>query len=508
MNGLFRADDVRAFDAAAIAGGVPGHVLMERAAAAALRELRAHWPAARDLLVLCGGGNNGGDGYVLARLAKEAGLAPRVLAVVERSRLKNDAARAADECIAAGVTMLAHEPRELAARLARSDVIVDALLGIGLGAPVRDALLQLITSLNESRRPVLAIDVPSGLCADSGAVRGAAVMADVTVTFIARKLGLWLGEGPRHAGEVRFDSLGVGSRLVAGATRMPRARLLERSMLSAILTPRSFDAHKGSAGHVVVAGGGEGMPGAARLAGLAALRAGAGRVTVLAAPQSVTSIAAGCAELMVRPVLPAADSSSPLEPELAGVFDSADAVALGPGLGRSPWGRAVFSLVLGIIERHRLPAVLDADALNLLAGSRHTPEGCVLTPHPGEAARLLSIGTAEVQRDRLTALRALEQTYPAAVVLKGAGSLVSGEVPWLCPFGNPAMAAPGMGDVLTGVIATLLGQGLEPALAARTGVLWHALAGDIAAAGKDRGVLASELAAALPSAMPGGGPLP
>ncbi|MFM8846322.1 MAG: NAD(P)H-hydrate epimerase [Gammaproteobacteria bacterium] len=222
MNGLYSTDAVRAFDAAAIDSGIPGYELMTRAAAAALRELRARWPVARDLLVLCGAGNNGGDGYVLARLAKSAGLSPRVVALVGRERLKDDAARAADDCLAAGVPVLAHQPQELASRLGRSDLVVDALLGIGLNTNVREELARVIGAINESGRPVLAIDIPSGLCADTGAVRGVAVIADLTVTFIARKLGLWLHEGPRHAGTICFDSLSGSEKLSA---RRPRHAL-------------------------------------------------------------------------------------------------------------------------------------------------------------------------------------------------------------------------------------------------------------------------------------------
>jgi hydroxyethylthiazole kinase-like uncharacterized protein yjeF len=508
MNGLYSTDAVRAFDAAAIDSGIPGYELMTRAAAAALRELRARWPVARDLLVLCGAGNNGGDGYVLARLAKSAGLSPRVVALVGRERLKDDAARAADDCLAAGVPVLAHQPQELASRLGRSDLVVDALLGIGLNTNVREELARVIGAINESGRPVLAIDIPSGLCADTGAVRGVAVIADLTATFIARKLGLWLHEGPRHAGTICFDSLSGSEKLSARSPRSPRARLLDSALLGAALPRRPLDAHKGSAGHVLVIGGGEGMPGAARLAGLAALRAGAGRVTVLAAPSLVSAVAAGCAELMVRSI----DPDAMLDELLA----AADALALGPGLGRTPWGRAVFSRVCAALARHELPVVLDADALNLLAESRATPAHCVLTPHPGEAARLLGISSAAVQQDRLAALRALEAAYPATIVLKGAGTLVSDRVPWLCPYGNPAMAAPGMGDVLTGIIAALLGQRISDQrisdqrtnvpLAARVGVLWHALAGDVIASADgrvrhDRGLLASELAEALPAVL-------
>lgn len=508
MGSLYFSKDVRELDAAAIAEGTPGHELMRRAAAAALRELRARWPAARDLLVICGGGNNGGDGYVLARLAKIAGLALQVVAVVGRERLGGDAARAADECLDAGVPIMPHDARELASRLARCDVVVDALLGIGLADDVRAEIAAIIEVINACRRPVLAIDVPSGLCADTGRVRGAAVVAAATVTFIARKAGLWLASGPEHAGKVVLDPLGIDARVIDRSGVRPVLRLLEAEALATILLRRPRDAHKGIAGHVLIVGGGLGMPGAARLAGEAALRAGAGRVTVLAAAGSAAAIAGGCPELMVRAVDEDADVLS-----LAPLLAAADVVAIGPGLGMGGWARRIFSLIIDAVVSRRLPAVFDADALNLLAEANaagpsqrwRMPVHSVLTPHPGEAARLLGMTSAAIQSDRLQALHALQSHHDSTMVLKGADTLISGRpAPWLCPFGNPAMAAPGMGDVLTGVIAALMGQGLEAPLAARTGVLLHALAGELAAdavdpSGRaDRGVLAGEVSAMLP----------
>lgn len=519
MDGLYLADDVRKLDAAAIAGGIPGYELMRRAAAAALRELRARWPVARDLLVLCGGGNNGGDGYMLAALARRSGLAPTVIAAVARERLAGDAARAAAECAAAGVTLLALDPRELAGRIARSDVIVDALLGIGLVADVRSEMAELIDRVNDARRPVLALDVPSGLCADTGRVRGTAVRASSTVTFIARKAGLWLGAGPTQSGEIVLDSLGVDARLGERCGVRPVLQLLARELLGE-LPRRAADAHKGLAGHLLILGGGVGMPGAARLAGEAALRAGAGRVTVLAAAESAVAIAAGCPELMVRAI--AADGGLP-----ADSLATASVMAIGPGLGRDVWSRRALAMALAQAVARDLPVVLDADALNLLAeegsaggeamASRwRLPARCVLTPHPGEAARLLGTTTAAVQAERLQAARDLQIRHGAIIVLKGAGTLVAerGSI-WLCPSGNPAMAAPGMGDVLTGIIGALVGQGLGISAAARAGVLLHALAGELAAGrglvasslpdsagnGIDRGLLASEVARLVPQIL-------
>lgn len=486
--GLYRVEAVRALEESTIASGIEGYELMSRAAAAALHALRARWPVARDLLVLCGGGNNGGDGYVFAKLARDAGLTPRVLAVAPTDRLKGDAARAAAECMKGGTPVESLSAGRLGIeRLAGADVIVDALLGIGLQSDVRPDLAEVIRAVNEMKSPVLALDVPSGLCADTGEVRGVAVRAAVTVTFITRKTGLWLGAGPDHAGEVVLADLGI-----AATSASPTLRLMRHADLASGLSPRARDVHKGRFGHVLVIGGGEGMPGAARLAGEAALRAGAGRVTAWVAPESATAVAAGCPELMVRGLGTAAASSALLE--------AADVLAIGPGLGRSEWSRASFANALAAARTHELPVVLDADALNLLAEQPQLklPTRCVLTPHPGEAARLLGLSTSDVQCDRLQALKEIQGRYAATIVLKGAGSLVSDDIPFICDRGTPAMAAPGMGDVLTGVIAALLGQGLPTGEAARLGVLWHALAGETAAAGVDRGVLASEVSRCLP----------
>jgi NAD(P)H-hydrate epimerase len=489
--GLYRVEVVRALEESTIASGVEGYELMSRAAAAALQALRARWPVARDLLVLCGGGNNGGDGYVLAKLAREAGLTPRVLAAVPIDRLTGDAARAATQCMKGGTPVEnLRAGRFDVERLAGADVIVDALLGIGLQSEVRADLAEIIRATNKLNRPVLALDVPSGLCADTGAVRGVAVHAAVTVTFIARKAGLWLGAGPDHAGEVVLADLGIDATTVS-----PTLNLLSPSNLTTRLPSRPRDARKGHFGHVLVFGGGEGMPGAARLAGEAALRAGAGRVTAWVAPESATAVAAGCPELMVRGLGTGAAS--------ADLLQSADILAIGPGLGRSEWSRVSFANALSAARARELPVVLDADALNLLAEQPglELPTRTILTPHPGEAARLLGRSTSDVQRDRVRSLKEMQDRYTATIVLKGAGSLVSDHIPFMCDRGTPAMAAPGMGDVLTGVIAALLGQGFSTVEAARLGVLWHALAGEAAARGVDRGVLASEVSWHLPRVL-------
>jgi ADP-dependent NAD(P)H-hydrate dehydratase / NAD(P)H-hydrate epimerase len=488
---VYSVAQVRAFDEHAIKSlGVPGFVLMTRAATAALGALRARWPQARRITVVAGGGNNGGDGLVLARLARSAGFEVTVLALVEARQLRGDARRAADEFLAAGGALL---PIDALAgpdvrTLATADVVVDALLGTGLSEPVRENYQCAIAAINASGRPVLALDLPSGINGDSGEAMGAAVRAAFTITFVARKAGLYLGDAPDYTGEVLLDDLQVQSP--PGESSRPVLDLLCDADIRRALPPRQRAAHKGDFGRVLIIGAGRGMPGAVRLAGEACLRSGAGHVTTATAAENVAAIASGRPELICQAVSSAADIRAALA--------SASVVAIGPGLGLDDWARELFAAAMACGK----PLIIDADALNLLAaGRQQPPAGAILTPHPGEAARLLGITSAEVQSDRLAALRALVARTGATVVLKGAGTLIQapGKVPSLCSSGNPGMAAPGMGDVLTGVIAGILAQCADPWLAARAGVQAHARAGDaLAGSAGMRGLLALELAAGLP----------
>jgi NAD(P)H-hydrate epimerase len=473
------AAEVRAMDRHAIERqGIPGYTLMQRAGEAAFDLLLAAWPAARRLLIACGGGNNGGDGYVVARLAREAGLEVTVAALADPSRLAGDAARAyADYVASRGATVAFGE-----ATVEAADVIVDALLGTGLDREVQGGLREAIEAINAAGRAVLALDLPSGLHADTGRALGAAVRADRTITFVGLKTGLFLGEGPVHAGELAFAGLGV-----AAPAPPPRLVRLEPDLLATLLRPRRRDAHKGDFGRVLVVGGAAGMPGAVRLAGEACLRAGAGLVTVATRPEHVAAVVSGRPELMARGVETAAD--------LAPLIEAAEVVALGPGLGQGDWGRALFEAVLASPRR----LVVDADALNLLSASPRRREDWILTPHPGEAARLLGGSAREVQADRLAAVRGLAARFGGVAVLKGAGTLVlrEGGTTWVCDRGNPGMAAAGMGDVLTGVIAGLWAQFRDAESAAAAGVLVHALAGDLAASAGERGLLAGDVIGAL-----------
>jgi hydroxyethylthiazole kinase-like uncharacterized protein yjeF len=459
------ADQVRALDRHAIEDlQIPSYTLMTRAGEAALGALRSCWPSVQRIAVVCGPGNNGGDGYVLARLAREQRLQVVAIGLHEPARLQGDARRAHDDFLATGGTVGEWQTNCLRG----ADVVVDAIFGVGLSRPVAGAAAEAIAAINDSDAHVLALDIPSGLHADTGEILGDAVHAERTVTF---------------------DALELPQRALAHVE--PVAALIDEAAIGELLPRRRRTAHKGQQGSVLVIGGNIGMAGAARMAGEAALRAGAGLVTVATRSENVAAIVGARPELMCRGVTRAED--------LTALIAHADVIALGPGLGQDDWARTMFEAALGTIRR----AVVDADALNLLAQSPRANAHWILTPHPGEAARLIGKTAAEVQHDRLGAAREIAARYGGVVVLKGAGTLVVSDqgLPAICDRGNPGMASAGMGDVLTGVIAGIVAQKAELAAAARVGVLVHALAGDMAARRGERGLLATDLLAYLPTCV-------
>lgn len=475
--GVYAASQVRAMDRHAIeVAGIPAYTLMQRAGDAALAVLRRYWPGVFRLTVVCGAGNNAGDGYVLARLARAAGLQVNVCALVDPRRLTGDAARAHADFSTAG----GHHAGFTGAGLAGTDVVVDALLGTGVDRPVEGAMRDCIDAINACGLPVLALDLPSGLDADSGLAHGVAIRATCTITFVALKTGLYLGEALDHVGLLEFAGLGVPES--AHAAHAPVLVRMDKSLLAAALPRRRRLAHKGDHGRVLIVGG-LAMPGAARLAGAAALRSGSGLVTVATLAQSIAPIVAGRPELICVALKSVAD--------LKKLLDAADTVAIGPGLGRGRRAHRLFDAVLDCDK----PLVLDADALSLLAERPRRRDDWILTPHPGEAARLLGTDAATIQRDRLGSLRAIAERFGGVSVLKGAGTLViAGHPPaWVCDRGNPGMATAGTGDVLTGIIASLVAGGTDPLQAAAAGVLLHACAGDRASAAGERGLVAGDL---------------
>jgi NAD(P)H-hydrate epimerase len=475
--GIYTAANVRALDRCAIERfDVPGYELMTRAGHATLNALRRAWPEARSIAVYCGPGNNGGDGYVVARIARAQGLRAHVVAISNPDELRGDARRAFEDFVAAGGHCEDWHPHSV--RLC--DVIVDAIFGTGLTRPVDGFAAEVLQAINSAGRPVVAVDIPSGLNADTGEVLGIAAKADLTVTFIGRKLGFYLGAGPDRVGRLVFDDLAVPPAIYSEVAHT--VRLLDGSAVTEALPQRARTAHKGHSGHVLVIGGAAGMGGAARLAGESALRVGAGLVTVAAHPHSLGVLAA-------RPELMSVATGSYADLESA--LERATVLALGPGLGQSPWAMEILATALAVGK----PMVVDADALNLLALGPQARDNWVLTPHPGEAARMLGVTTDIIQRDRLGAAAALQARYGGNVVLKGAGSIVQTRSAggWICGGGNPGMATAGMGDVLTGVIAGIAAQCADLGLAACAGVFVHAEAGDRAAAHGERGLVAGDV---------------
>ena len=476
---LYSAAQVRGLDASLIAAGTPGFELMQRAARATWRALVRQWPTANELCVLAGHGNNAGDGYLVAVLAQRAGWAVRVLAVGDSQRLQGDAALAHAEAVSENVVI---EP--WTAQTGLRGIVLDALLGTGLSGDVREPYAGAIAAINASALPVAAVDIPSGLCADTGRILGRAVSADLTVTFIGLKLGLFTGEAADVVGELVFNDLHADPQMLAGAPVSAR-RLMPGNLPR--LASRAPASHKGKFGHVLLIGGDHGLGGAILLSAQSALRSGAGMVSVATRAEHVPAALARIPEAMV---LGTSSANQLME-----LLQKVSVLVVGPGLGRAGWGRSLLSAA----SDAALPQVWDADALNLLAEERATlPRDCVITPHPGEAARLLGISTAEVQADRPAAAHALSKKYTAVVVLKGAGSLVAhpdGRLA-LCHQGHPAMATAGLGDVLAGLVGALLAQGMTAFDAACLGGWLHANAG--AQQGKfGRGLAASDLIPAI-----------
>ena len=475
---IYSVAAVRAIDRCAIDDhGIAGYALMSAAGEDAVEFAEECFPEARHWLIVCGGGNNAGDGYVVARRAADRGIRTSVVTLSAPENLTGDARQAWQDFVAAGGETSAWDGQIDT----DADLIIDAMLGSGLERDVGGHYADAVAAINASGKSVLALDIPTGINGDSGAVMGTAVRANATITFVGLKQGLLLGQGPDYCGQIAFTGLDVPEE--CHPAEGGELRRIDIELLKSRLGARARLSHKGAFGHVLVVGGGPGMPGAARLCGEAALRTGAGLVSLATHPDHAAAIAAARPELICHPVADAAN--------LEQLLKRASVVALGPGLGRTDWSRAVYAAAIA----SNLPMVIDADGLNLLAANPAPHRSRILTPHPGEAARMLGISTADVQSDRVGALRQLEARFGGTIVLKGAGSLVSSASgrPWVSMSGNPGMASAGMGDVLTGIIAGLLAQGLDSEEAAALGAELHAVAGDCAAASGERGILASDL---------------
>lgn len=498
---LYSAEQVRELDRIAIEDfDIPGYSLMQRAASFSYEKLKEKWPAAQLITVICGGGNNAGDGYVLAGLAKEEGKKVSVFHLAEPSTLKGDAATAYKYLQASGIESINYAGQDIS----HSDVIVDALLGTGLDRDVEDEFYDVINSINLLSVPVMAIDIPSGLNADNGNIMNIAIHAQLTSTFIGLKKGMFTNDGLQCSGDIKFNDLDVPEEVYTKLnvsddtiqkTTQKTIQRLELDDLKSVLKPRQKNAHKGQFGHVLVVGGDEGYLGAARMTAEAAARVGAGLVSIATRKSHANLLSAVRPEIMSQGV-------ETVE-ELLPLIQKATVIVIGPGLGQSEWAKSLLARVL----ESDLPLVIDADALNLLSNDfsnqfsgefseqDQVSPNWVMTPHPGEAARLLNTDSKMIQADRFHAINSLHEKFPGPVVLKGSGSLIidnEGHI-FLSDKGNPGMSSGGMGDVLSGVIAGLIAQRIDINQATKLGVCIHAKAGDLAAKAGERGLMAMDL---------------
>ncbi len=473
--GLYTAEQTRAIDRDAIERqGIPGPELMARAADAVCRLIQEEYPQAGRIAVYAGIGNNAGDGYLVARQMQDLGRAVRIVQLVPGESLHGDAGAACAEAAQAEVPMQSFAE----AKPIDEDLVVDALLGTGLSRPVEGDWAEAVDRINRSDAGVVSVDIPSGLDADTGGADPHAVQADHTVTFIARKRGLYTADGPDCAGRVTYDALGVESGDPSAVV------LCDWAEIRRGLPRRRRSSHKNEFGHVLVIGGHAGYQGAAELCGIAALRCGSGLVS-LAQPPEALRTRSPMPELMCHAV---ADRRA-----LRALADRASVIAVGPGLGQDAWARDMLGAVLEMSG----PRVIDADALRLLAADpcRNESGDWVLTPHPGEAAALLDTEASEIQTDRFSAVGRIQEAYGGVVVLKGCGTLIADAAGGIgvCADGNPGMATAGTGDVLTGAVASLIGQGRAIGPAALAGVCLHAAAGDLACERGMHGMTASDL---------------
>jgi NAD(P)H-hydrate epimerase len=506
---LATAQEIRNIDRRAIRTfGIPGPVLMENAAAAVMAEMERFFDGLEGVKIgiLCGKGNNGGDGLALARRLRIRGVPVRVALLAPFAALAGEAKLNLSILRKTDVEVLPNAPaKTLADVVAWSDIVVDAMLGVGLASPLKGNYALAVDLLDAAGRPVVAIDVPTGINADTGEVMGSAVRADLTVTMALPKRGLALYPGASYAGTVRVADIGMPPEVVEQEDI--RVNLLDRADIQTGLDERRKDAHKGTFGHLLVVAGSLGKAGAAVMTARGALRAGAGLVSVATPLSLVPIIQQQVVEAMCVPAAESIDGTLGIgaDRELLNASAAMTALAIGPGLSTH---YETVQAVKGIVQRTELPMVVDADGINALAGAPDALKGArapvVLTPHPGEMGRLLGTTAAEVQRDRIGAAQRYARTHGVTVVLKGAGTVIAsprGDV-FVNTTGNPGMATGGTGDVLTGMIGSFLAQGYGPDAAACLGVYLHGLAGDLAAQETgEAGMIAGDLIEKVPEAI-------
>ena len=467
---LFDAKTVGELDQLACQkGNISPFELMSRAGDGAFAELLENFGRPDCIHVFCGAGNNGGDGYIIASLAAHEKISVRVYELGNPARMSDETKLARQQCVDANIIF---ESFDSSCNLSEG-IIVDSLIGTGFKGVLRDEFAIAIECINSSLLPVLAVDIPSGLASDTGAVQEVAVKADITVTFVAPKQGLFTGRGTALCGDIVYDSLDIPADILQ--QRLPSAELMSVDDLLEYLPEPEADVHKSQRGHCMVIGGDHGTGGASLLAAQSCLQVGAGVVSHATRPEHVSASLVRQPEIMACGVV----SGQELEP----LLDRPTVLVVGPGLGRSSWSEQILQKAMSM----DVPMVVDADALNIIADGRVVTNianrSWVMTPHPGEAARLLGVSVTEIETDRFAAVRKLQQKYNAVILLKGAGTLIYGDQTrpiQVCPYGNPAMATAGMGDILSGVIGGLIAQGMDLFTATELACCLHSKAADMA----------------------------
>jgi len=461
MQPLYRSQQTKPIDAAAADYlQIDSYQLMQRAALAVYR----HLPDCETLLVVTGPGNNGGDGWVLAELARQDHKKVLVWALQDPEKLNGDAAKAAADYQGEVIFSAPTEDKSF-------DVLVDAIFGTGLSRAPDGRYQEAIDYINDGQAKVLSVDIPSGLSGDTGVAYAPTVLAEITVAILNFMPGHITADGRDYCGKLMLDRLAVPERTYADID--PAAYILNQTILNPLKQTRMHNSHKGSYGRLLIAGGQHGMLGAVLLSGMAALISGAGLVQVITTEDQAPWVPVHRPELMAM-------GFSGSEHQMH--IPPADVLVLGMGLGASQWSQALWQQLMTA----NIPTVLDADGLNVLADRDETPDSIVvMTPHPKEAACLLNCEVKDIQADRIKASETLAKRYQCVVVLKGSGTIISdGEENFICPYGSADLATAGTGDVLAGMIGSLMAQGFKPIHSAQMAVVWHALTADQCALGR------------------------
>ena len=491
---LYTSSETRKLDALAIKkSGVTAFSLMQKAAEFSFNTLLGKWPNTEKVIIFCSKGNNTGDGYLVASLLKEAGFQTLIVQITQRKGMSAATKKALEICKKMKIESISFNSFKKL-KLKKNTVFIDAILGTGLKGNVRTGLLKAIKIINKKTRsyPTLSLDIPSGICADTGKEMGTSIIADATAAFIGRKRGCYTSIGKERAGKVYFDDLSVGKDIFHRVDSNCYILNMENHLQK--ISERDLNSHKGNYGHVLVIGGNTGFGGAAILTAKAVARSGAGLVSLATKPEHITAALSQCPEIMVKGI----NSGQDLEPYLS----LPDVIVIGPGLGKNAWSEQLVQRTFWEANKRTIPVVMDADSLNLfpeLSLSCPLPKRLVITPHPGEASRLLNKTVGEIEKDRFGAAKELQKRFKATVVLKGSGTLICFkkgriQIIGVCEAGNPGMASGGMGDILSGLIASFIAQGLNIISATETAVDIHSKAADITALRLGQmGMLASDV---------------